>query len=310
MKTASDGAGPEVVDAARTSGSAVANAVPAILETLSGHAIIATDLTGLILVWGDGARRFYGYDPDEVVGRVGVSALHAPGDIDAGPGGRMLEDALRRGRYEGTHTCRRKTGELLVARLAAMPYHDGRGAPVGFLIMLADVSDDRPLTGNARGLIESSPDLFVTVSPDGRITDVNLATVAAVGLARDLLIGTAFSGYVTDPGGADQCRRQVLAEGRVADCALSIRHLSGRLTETLCRASPYCERDGRILGILVVARDVTALRQADAAIEDQHARDRERLAELERFQRLTLDRELKMIELKKEIEGLKRERLP
>jgi hypothetical protein len=33
----------------------------------------------------------------------------------------------------------------------------------------------------------------------------------------------------------------------------------------------------------------------------------ERLAELERFQRLTVGRELKMIELKKEIEELKKE---
>ena len=39
---------------------------------------------------------------------------------------------------------------------------------------------------------------------------------------------------------------------------------------------------------------------------EQHTKELERLAELERSQKLTVGRELKMIELKKEIEELRR----
>ena len=52
-------------------------------------------------------------------------------------------------------------------------------------------------------------------------------------------------------------------------------------------------------------RDVTE-RQSQREIAEQQNRDRQRLDELERFQRLTVGRELKMIELKKEIEYLKK----
>jgi len=52
-------------------------------------------------------------------------------------------------------------------------------------------------------------------------------------------------------------------------------------------------------------RDVTE-RQARREIAEQEGRNRQRLDELERFHRLALGRELKMIELKKEIEYLKR----
>jgi len=52
-------------------------------------------------------------------------------------------------------------------------------------------------------------------------------------------------------------------------------------------------------------RDVTE-RQTRREMAAQENRDRQRLDELEKFQRLTVGRELKMIELKKEIESLKR----
>jgi len=62
-----------------------------------------------------------------------------------------------------------------------------------------------------------------------------------------------------------------------------------------------------VLGVFAAARDVTARRKAEDELAEQRQRELERLAELEKFQKLTVGRELKMIELKKEIEELKRE---
>ncbi|MEK6623602.1 MAG: histidine kinase, partial [Bdellovibrionota bacterium] len=63
---------------------------------------------------------------------------------------------------------------------------------------------------------------------------------------------------------------------------------------------------GKVLGVLAAARDVTAQKRAEREVAEQRTRELTRLAELERFQKLTVGRELKMIELKKEIEELKR----
>ena len=51
----------------------------------------------------------------------------------------------------------------------------------------------------ARGLIEASLDPLVTISPEGKITDVNEATVAATGVPRERLVGSDFSDYFTEP---------------------------------------------------------------------------------------------------------------
>jgi len=60
-------------------------------------------------------------------------------------------------------------------------------------------------------------------------------------------------------------------------------------------------------GLTCSWRDVTE-RQSRREIAEQQRTDRERLVELERFQRPTVGRELKMIELKQEIEYLKKHR--
>ncbi|MFA5891755.1 MAG: hypothetical protein WDA27_12515, partial [Actinomycetota bacterium] len=69
-------------------------------------------------------------------------------------------------------------------------------------------------------------------------------------------------------------------------------------------ASVYKDAQGSVLGVFAAARDVTAQKQAEAEIALQRGNELERLAELERFQKLTVGRELKMIELKKEIADL------
>ncbi len=77
----------------------------------------------------------------------------------------------------------------------------------------------------------------------------------------------------------------------------------------LYNASVYKDTFGNVLGVFAAARDVTAQKKAEEEVAEQRSKELERLAELERFQRLTVGRELKMIELKKEIEELKKSAL-
>src|SRR5260370_33549756 len=57
--------------------------IPNILESSTEYSLIAKDLTGKILLWNEGARRLYGYEPDEVVGKANSSILHEPQDVKA-----------------------------------------------------------------------------------------------------------------------------------------------------------------------------------------------------------------------------------
>ncbi len=132
----------------------------------------------------------------------------------------------------------------------------------------------------ARSLIEASLDPLVTISPEGKITDVNRATEHVTGRTRSDLIGTDFSDYFTEPGKARAGYQQVLREGAVTDYALSIRHQDGHLTDVLYNASLYRDETGKAIGVFAAARDITERKRA----EEQ---TRERMKELQAFYHLS-----------------------
>jgi PAS domain S-box-containing protein len=169
----------------------------------------------------------------------------------------------------------------------------------------ADAEAQRLASLYARSLIEASLDPLIMISPSGTITDVNEATIKVTGVEREQLISSDFSDYFTEPDKARRGYQRVFAEGSVTDYPLTIRHDDGRLVDVVYNASLYKDPAGRVLGVFAAARDVTAQKLAEAEIIEQRAKELERLGDLERFQRLTVGRELKMIELKREIEELK-----
>jgi PAS domain S-box-containing protein len=128
----------------------------------------------------------------------------------------------------------------------------------------------------ARSLLEASLDPLVTISAEGKITDVNEATVKVTGVTREKLIGTDFSNYFTEPEKARQGYRQVFDKGSVTDYPLTIRHKEGKLTDVLYNATVYKDTRGNVLGVFAAARDVTEKKRA----EDELDRYREHLEEL------------------------------
>ncbi|MBI5725821.1 MAG: PAS domain S-box protein [Planctomycetes bacterium] len=203
-------------------------------------------------------------------------------------------------------TIRHKNGSLTDVLYNASVYKDARGNVLGVFAAARDVTAQNQASQYARSLIEASLDPLVTISPEGKITDVNEGSIKVTGVPREKLIGTDFSNYFTEPDKAREGYRQVFAKGFVTDYPLTIRHKNESLTDVLYNASVYKGARGNVLGVFAAARDVTAQKKAEMEVAEQRRKEMERLADMERFQKLTVGRELKMIELKKEIEELKK----
>ena len=235
-----------------------------ILESSTEYSIIGKDLDGKILLWNEGARRIYGYEPEEVVGLATSDILHTPEDVRDGKPDQITEAALRDGKWEGTLDRIRKNGQRFVARVVITPRRDRSGSPVGFLLISKDISGEIHLTEElkaaqfyTRSLIESNIDALMTTDTLGVITDVNRQMCEVTGRTRDELLGTPFKDYFTEPKRAEEGIRKVLAEGTVTNYELTIRARNGSETVVSYNASTFRDADKRLQGVFAAARDIT-----------------------------------------------------
>ncbi len=233
----------------------------------SDDAIIGKTPEGVITSWNLAAEALYGYKAEEVIGRPAALLMSPdyPNEMDE-----ILEKIRGGQRIEHYETeRRRKDGKIITVSLTVSPIFDSAGNIIGASSVGRDITERKQkeeqqtaISGYARSLIEASLDPLVTISAEGKITDVNEAAVKVTGVSKDQLIGTDFSDYFTEPEQAREGYREVFAKGFVTDYPLTIRRKDGSLTDVLYNASVYRDVRGNVLGVFAAARDVTAQRHA------------------------------------------------
>ncbi len=154
-------------------------------------------------------------------------------------------------------TLRHKDGKLTDVLFNGSVYKDDHGNVLGVVIVARDVTAQKLLSKYSLSLIEASLDPLVTINTEGKITDMNEALVNITGLTREQLTGTDFLDYFTEPQMAREVYEDVFANGSVADSPLTLRHKGGKLTDVLFNGSVYRDDHGNVLGVVIVARDVT-----------------------------------------------------
>lgn len=123
---------------------------------------------------------------------------------------------------------------------------------------LEDFSNSLKLASQySLSLIEASRDPLFTICPEGKITDTNEASVRVTGILRKNLIGSDFFDYFTEPKDARKAYEQVFDKGFISDYPLVIKEDDAKLTEVLLNGSVYKNEKGDVLGVVVVARDIT-----------------------------------------------------
>ncbi len=117
-----------------------------------------------------------------------------------------------------------------------------------------------------RSLFEASLDPLMTIGRDGRILDVNEATVRVTGFPRERLVGSEFRDFVSDPEKARAGYAHVFREGAVRNYELEIRNRDGSLTPVECNATVFRDGSGPVLGAFAAARDISARKKFEAEL--------------------------------------------
>jgi PAS domain S-box-containing protein len=155
-----------------------------------------------------------------------------------------------------------------------------------------------------RSIFEASNDAIFLFAPDYSILDANPAALKMLGLPREEILGKKCHQVVH--GSATKCEEvpctidQVLRGGDIRGVIHQHYDCQGNAITVEISASGVRDAEGRLVAVVEAARDITPREMAKRELE-------ERIAELERWRRVTVDRELRMAELKEENRRLRQE---
>jgi PAS domain S-box-containing protein len=151
-------------------------------------------------------------------------------------------------------------------------------------------------------IVENSGDAIITTDKDGVITLWSRGTENLYGYKADDVLGKNIDFLY--PNELKEERRKwqktILAGETVRNIRTQIYNSNRELVEINLTLSPLIDRAGNPAGSIGVSKDITDIMKAEKQL-------REKIVELEKWQRLTVGRELRMAGLKSELRELKKQ---
>ena len=149
-----------------------------------------------------------------------------------------------------------------------------------------------------RMLFDKAPIGYQSLDTDGKIIEVNEAWLEIFGYSHNEVIGRWFGDFIA-PDFVERFRERFPLFKKLGSIHSEFEMVKKDGTEMIAAFDGRIghKADGEFKQTHCVLQDITHLKQSEAALKNK-------IEELERFNDLTVDRELKMIELKKEVNSL------
>jgi PAS domain S-box-containing protein len=249
-----------------------------LVSSVVDYAIYMLDPHGHVATWNAGARRFKGYEADEIIGDH-FSRFFTAEDRREGKPAAILRTAETEGRFETEGIRVRKDGTTFLAHVVLDPIRDEDGRLVGFAKITRDITDrkenEKALFASEqrfRMLVQGVRDYAIyMLDREGNITNWNAGAEAIKGYSADEIIGQHFSRFYTEEDRARGEPAQALAtairEGKYEREAQRVRK-DGTLFWASVLIDPICDENGEHIGFAKITRDVTDSKRARDELEE------------------------------------------
>ncbi len=252
-----------------------------LINAVTDYAIYMLDADGYVATWNPGARKFKGYEAEEIIGRH-FSTFFTDEDREAGVPEYALRTAAAEGRFEAEGWRVRKDGTHFWVNAVLDPIRDDEGKLLGFAKITRDDTEKRQAS---RALVESERRFRTLVQgvkdyalymldPDGMVSNWNTGAEAIKGYKAGEIVGQHFSRFYTEEDRArGEPRRALataLAEGKYENEAWRVRKDGTRFYASVV-IDPVHDEQGRLLGFAKITRDITERRRANEELEEARA---------------------------------------
>ncbi|MDD5382461.1 MAG: PAS domain-containing protein [Candidatus Margulisbacteria bacterium] len=277
----------------------------AVDQSIDGIAI--ADLNGIVQYVNPAWAKMHGWQPESLVGKH-LSVFHSEEQLkkDVVP---FNDQVLKTGSNKGEIGHIRKDGSAFPTRMTTTLLKDENGTPTGFVGVAHDITE-RKQTEEAlreseeryRRIVEDLTELICRFLPNGTLTFVNEAYCRYFGKRPEELVGRSFMPLVPEEDRESvKSKFDSLSPERTS---VTYEHRviipDGRLRWQQWTDRAIFDKKGALVEYQSVGRDITDRKEAEKALA-------ERMKELEEFHDLTVGRELRMVELEKEVNALLKE---
>jgi PAS domain S-box-containing protein len=248
-----------------------------LVEAITDYAIYMLDREGRVTSWNPGAKRFKGYEADEIIGRH-FSTFYTDAERLQNVPALALEQAERSGRFEREGWRVRKDGTQFWAHVVIDAIRSPEGKLVGFAKITRDLTERRAAETKLREseaqfrlLVQSVTDYAIyMLDVDGHVASWNAGAQRIKGYAPEEIIGRHFSDFYTESDRASGLPRIGLEtatrNGRWEHEGQRVRKDG---TSFWAHVVIDAIRDdfGKLVGFAKVTRDITERREAEAALQ-------------------------------------------
>src|SRR5688572_5422027 len=269
--------------------------------------VFVSDLEGKILQANDAVSQLLGFRPDEVI-EQSLSRFISPEEA------REFTAALREVVAKGVTrnarlNPRSASGEVIPTTMNASALRDPKGKAIGAIGILRDMRELDKARAYAESLIENAPDPVFVSDLEGKILQANVAVSQLLGFRKDEVVEQSLSRFISPEETLEftAAVREVVERGVTRNARLNPRSASGEIIPTTLNASALRDSDGNVIGAIGILRDMRAYDEVVSDLERSKTELQEKILDLEKFEEVVVGRELKMIALEKELEGLQAE---
>ena len=276
-----------------------------LVEGAKDHAIFLLDPQGYVASWNAGAERINQYRAEEIIGQH-FSRFYPQEAIDRDWPAHELKVALKEGRFEDEGWRVRKDGTTFWANVVITALRDEAGNHRGFSKITRDMTDRKHAEENSRRLVEEAAarrvaeenariiqeqrerlhvtlasigDAVISTDAEGRITFLNLVAQELVGWKSEDAINRNLSDVFHIVN--EQTRQPVenpamraLMEGKIVGLANHTVLIAKDGTERPIddSAAPIRDAEGKIIGSVLVFRDISERKRAEEALREAERR--------------------------------------